>query len=547
VRRRGVLGFLVLAALVSGQDHPLPRVAFGRFTTSGNCALCHSNAEHAGALRDPAGRGVAPFDLWRGSMMANAVRDPFFRAAMAAEVAAVPSQRDAIEAKCLRCHAPMAAEEIRARGGTIGAELLSIDSPLTELARDGVSCTACHQIEAKGLGEPASFSGGFTINGDREIYGPHANPHGGSMRTVVDYWPVHADHVTRSELCATCHTLFVETRDASGRKTGDVLPEQTPYLEWRNSSFLDERHCQDCHVPTASEGGAPIRTRIAREPAGGDFAEIEARAPVGRHLFVGGNTLIPAILKANRDELKVVAPDEALDFTIAAARDQLAERTARLEITGVVPGADFVVRIVNLAGHKLPTAHPSRRVWLRARVRARGGRVVFSSGDFDARGRIVGAGGEPLPFEAAGGPVAPHTNDVRTPDDVPVYEAILRDPEGEPCFTGTIAAGFLKDNRLLPDGWRADHSDAKHTAPRGVGDDGDFAGGGDRVAYPIVVPDDVRAYVIEVDLLYQALAPRFAAELFLVDAPEVAAFERMYEAADPRPVVVATARLAVVR
>jgi hypothetical protein len=299
-------------------------------------------------------------------------------------------------------------------------------------------------------------------------------------------------------------------------------------------------------MPTTSEGGAAIRTRIARDPDTSDFRQIDARAPVGRHLFVGGNTLLPAILRDHADELDVAAPAAAFDETIRHARAQLRERTATLEVSGTVIGREFTVSVRNLAGHKLPTAHPSRRVWIRVRVRS-GERMLFQSGGYDARGRIVGADGKPLPFEAAGGPVAPHPELVTTPDQVPVYEAVMRAAGGEPVFLALQAAGYAKDTRLLPDGWAPDHPDAAPTAPVGVDDDGDFGAGGDTVLYQITVPDDVRAYVIDAELLYQPISARFAAELFTVDAPEVAAFRRMYEAADPRPEVVARARMTVVR
>jgi hypothetical protein len=476
-------------------------------------------------------------------MMANAARDPFFLAAMAAEAAAWPEKRAEIEAKCLRCHAPMAHEEIARHGGTIGADLLRIDTRWAALARDGASCTVCHRIRPDELGTPASFNGGWRINDADEIYGPHEDVFGLPMHNVTGFWPVHGAHVLKSELCATCHTLFVDT------ESGHVLPEQTPFLEWRNSSFAPERTCQGCHLPQESETGAPITTRIAREPTGADFEMIEPRRPFGRHLLVGGNTLLPAILRDHAEELRVAAPAEAFDAVIAAARTQLQERTARLEIGGIVKGAEFTVRVRNLAGHKLPTAHPSRRLWLHVRVRAaRTGAVLFESGAFDERGRILGPDSAPLPGEAAGGPVLPHVREVTAPEQVPVYEAVLRGADGEPTFLALQSAGFLKDNRLLPDGWRADGPDAVHTAPVGVGGDEDFTGGGDAVIYMVTVPESARGeYVIEARLLYQVLAPRFAAELFRTDHEAVAAFRRMYEAADPRPEVVASATLRVTR
>ena len=64
-------------------------------------------------------------------------------------------------------------------------------------AREGVSCTLCHQIEDDSLGSPASFSGGFSIAaaGDADaftIYGPYPNPHAGGaslMQSNTGYIP----------------------------------------------------------------------------------------------------------------------------------------------------------------------------------------------------------------------------------------------------------------------------------------------------------------------------------------------------------------------
>ncbi len=59
------------------------------------------------------------------------------------------------------------------------------------------------------------------------------------------------------------------------------------------------------------------------------------------------------------------------------------------------------VSVSNLTGHKLPTAYPSRRVWIRLIARDASGQVVFESGGFDRRGRIVDQAGRPLPSEQA--------------------------------------------------------------------------------------------------------------------------------------------------
>ena len=91
---------------------------------STSCQNCHSfpNAFEHGA--DPQ---YAPYFGWQGTLMANAARDPFFRAVLAAEAQRAGKDRAAVEAKCLHCHAPMkvgkfnAGEVLRVRPVTLGA------------------------------------------------------------------------------------------------------------------------------------------------------------------------------------------------------------------------------------------------------------------------------------------------------------------------------------------------------------------------------------------------------------------------------------------
>ncbi len=531
-----VLGLLALAMAQDGPARrPAPALLTKHFATGAVCAQCHSNRPQAGAWRDPKGRPVAPFDLWQSTMMANAARDPFFLAAVEAEIAAQPERRQEIEAKCLRCHAPMASEEMRKGGhGAPGLDLFLIDTAWSELARDGVSCTLCHQVQPGNLGKPESFSGGFRVGDEKQIYGPHADPLTLPMRRSTGFLPTESAHILKSKHCATCHTLFL-----------GEFPEQTPYLEWKRSSFAPKTTCQTCHVPQADADGARLSSRLATAGAsGGDVLDIEPRSPVGRHLLVGGNTLVPALLRDHK-ELGAVAPPEAFDATIAAVRKQLSERTARLEILDVLDGWEFRVKVTNLCGHKFPTAHPSRRVFLRVRIKSAAGKVLFQSGAFDARGRLLGTDQKPLPFEAAGGPLAPHRDMITRAEQVAVWEAVMKDKAGRPTIRALQAVGYLKDNRLLPSGLKL--TDGDILSPVGIGADEDFVGGSDSVIVQVPVPDEVRTYVIEAELYYQTLSPRFAAELFTVDHPRVKTFRRLYESADVKPVLVAKARFAVAR
>jgi len=379
------------------------------------------------------------------------------------------------------------------------------------LARDGVSCTLCHQIQPG-----AKADGAFEIGDDREIYGPFDKQFGLAMHRVTKYWPVQGKHIVEAQQCRTCHS--------------STLPGEVTFREWRNSSR--EKTCQGCHMPSGD------RTRIARTSHGGDIANLIPRSPVGQHLFVGGNTLVPRILRDNIDALHVKAPPAAFDATVAAARAMLREKTARvsiLETTRGVEALQVVVKVENRTGHKFPTGHTSRRAWLRLRVRDAKGQVVFASGEVDAKGRLAGG------VDDAGAPLLPHRTEIAKASQVQVYEAVVG---GARIYSHGDRA-LIKDNRLLPRGWDAKHADAAATRPIGVDADVDFVGGSDTVVYNIPLPDIKPLYTVEVALLFQPISPRYLASLFRVEHPEIARFKKFYEAAGNQPELIARDRLVV--
>jgi hypothetical protein len=314
--------------------------------------------------------------------------------------------------------------------------------------------------------------------------------------------------------------------------------EQGPFLEWQVSDFADSTSCQDCHLPQQSESGQPITTAIAHNPNGGDFGPVSPRSPVGRHLLVGGNTLVPQILRDFSSVLQPRASTAAFEATLAAVREQLAERTATVHIVEPDLTTDtlrFTAGITVLTGHKLPTGIPVRRAWLHTRVTDGGGAVVFESGQWDAAGRLIDSTGTPLPSEAVGGPVLPHVDQVADPSQVPVYEGVLANGTGDPTFLLMRGEGWAKDNRLLPAGFDLDAAGLLDIAPVGTEADPDFTGGSDAVHFTIDTAGHDGPFTIEVELMYQALSARWASEIFDTDTPETASFRTMYESVERGP------------
>lgn len=552
-RRASVMYFATIAMAILSMPSNLacadeaPPHGGVRFLNSTECALCHSFANSAQAMRDSKDRNVAPFDLWSGSMMANSARDPYWRAVLSAEVVATPSQKAHIEAVCTRCHAPMAAPVQASPRGQVLA-FLNNDHPKAKLSVDGVSCTVCHQISSENLGTDASFTGGFVFNKDNAIYGPHANPVTMPMQRHVGYTPTQSNHITSSAMCATCHTVITGSFDNAGQETHMKLHEQVPYLEWRNSIYNDEtianketgRSCQSCHMPTTDVDGKAIATRLAHNPAGRDFPFLDNRQPFGRHTFAGGNVFMTKLIRDNRAKLGIKTPAEAFDRTIDESHKMLQTQTAVLalgdveftEKTAVIP-----VNIENLSGHKLPTAYPSRRAWVEFTVRDSSGKVVFASGLTNKHGQMIDTENQVLATEKSGGPIQPHFDTINQTSQVQIYETFMEDSQGKQTFALLHGSKFAKDNRILPKGWSATHPDAEATRSIGTAADGNFQAGRDQLEFH--VPLAKGTYRVTAKLKFQSLSPRYMDELFQVDTKEVREFRKMYTASDLTPETIA--------
>lgn len=529
-------GLWLVTAMSAGpaaQSNPhAPAVSGGAaalFKTSAECVACHNG------LRTSDNEDVSIGTMWRSTMMANSARDPYFQAGLRREVTDHPSHAAEIQHECAACHAPMLQRAAHADGTRTDllSQLPARTDHLTvdqQLAADGVSCTVCHQISADRLGTRESFNGQFGLApagpGPRPAFGPYAVDGGRTriMRSVTGFTQTEAPHIRESALCATCHTLYTEARDASGRVVGE-LPEQMNFQEWQHSAFYGEqRSCQSCHMPEV-----PERMRIASVLG-------EQREGLSRHLFVGGNFLVLRMLDRYRDDLGVEAPSAGLEATAAATLRQLQAETAAVtlltERRGDAVVADVTIR--NLAGHKFPTGYPSRRLWLHVTARDAEGRVVFESGALGADGAIAGNDNDrdATAYE-------PHYDEIRQSDQVQVYETILGDPAGA-VTTGLLrATQYLKDNRLLPRGFDKATAHRDIAVHGGARSDATFTGDGDRVRYllPAAAAD------VQVEIRYQPIAFRWAQNLRAYEAPEPRRFVDYFTAmAADSSVIVAQVR-----
>jgi hypothetical protein len=496
------------------------------FVTSERCMACHNN------LQNLDGVDISIGSDWESAIMAHSAKDPYWQASVRRETIDHPSSSAHIQDECAACHMPMMRyrEQLMGREAEVFALLplpakrppLGVTGPVPtpELAADGVSCSMCHQIQSHGLGSDASFTAGFRVDentpvGNRIAFGPYEVDDGRKtvMRSASGLSPNRAAHIQQSALCGSCHTLYTNALDSAGNVIGR-LPEQTPYLEWRHSSYVDTDPCQSCHMPVERDAAAV--SSVLGIP----------RDHFSRHTFRGGNFFMLSLFARYADELSVVAPPAALEGTINRTRQYLQTHAASLEIReAAFDGGELSVRLAvrNLAGHKLPSAYPSRRAWIHFVVRDSGGHILFESGRLRPDGSISGNDND---REASS--YEPHYDRIDRESQVQIYEGILAGPD-DAVTTGLLTAvRYIKDNRLLPDGF--DKAGAPtDIAVKGEADaDPTFAGGVDEVSYHVPLGSVEGPLRLEAELMYQPIAFRWAHNLKAYNASETQTFSRLY-------------------
>jgi len=497
------------------------------FATSDECAFCHTSSPSA--LIDSKGNDLSIADDWSSTIMGNSFHDPLFRAKVETEVVRNPQLTDAIEDKCLTCHAPMARTQALRDGA---AHYAFAEAATSEFASDGVSCALCHQIQDHALGSDSSFSGRYTITDERYIFGPYKQVFANPMMNHVNYLPTYGGHIDNPGLCAVCHTLFTPYVDEEGNIAGE-FPEQTPYLEWLNSAYASPetyRSCQDCHMPRVEE---PVK--ISNRPP---WYQVR-QSPFWKHHFIGGNRYILEMMKDNRELLGIAAPEGLFSRTIARTEQRLSQEAAEIMIERVEQRdqrLEIDVGVVNNTGHKFPTGFPSRRAWLHLTVSDNQKRLIFESGAFTAQGEIAGLNS---PYE-------PHHAVIDAADQVMIYQSIMGDVTGKRTDTLLQAATYLKDNRLPPRGYRQSGQMASYTSIRGnAARDDNFnvrnkqeGSGADTVTYVVEVVDAEYPLAINVELLYQSNSPRFLEDLIREETPAVARFSQISSDSKNTPVTV---------
>lgn len=456
------------------------------FLTSSQCLGCH-DAGSTGLQFDmtvpDAESGLllnlSPYGTWRRSPMGLGGRDPVFFAQLASETQTFhPAAAATVETTCLGCHGILGQRQFHidehARTGTCGTfprtMIDAVPWPAGNptaghadygmLARDGVSCTACHRMAvgaaagAAVAGEPQNaciaerqaflnpdntgfartFSGSFFVGAPDRLAGPFDDPKTAPMLAALGNRPVHDPGIASSELCGSCHTVHLPVL-VDGAVVGHVY-EQTTYAEWAFSAYrtgdspdgplpggagAKAQSCQGCHMPSREPDGSPTRSRIAsieehsrfpeaENALGPDAIDLPIRDGFARHTLVGLNVFLLKIAQQFPDILGIGTMDPMmvslgvapLLATEDAMLDQAANATADIAVTdlGIAGGTlAATIRVTSHTGHKLPSGVGFRRAFLTFRVLDQNGETLWASGRTNAAGLIVDAAGAPVDGE----------------------------------------------------------------------------------------------------------------------------------------------------
>ncbi|MEE4165077.1 MAG: hypothetical protein V2I35_03695, partial [Desulfocapsaceae bacterium] len=308
-----------------------------------------------------------------------------------------------------------------------------------------------------------------------------------------------------------------------------------PYLEWLNSSYAsgeNSRSCQDCHMPRVDE---PIK--ITNRPP---WLK-NRQSPFWKHHFTGGNVFVLEMMQAHPETVDLRASADDFQLTIQRTKRRLSEEAATVSVASELLDLQHLrvsVTVTNKTGHKFPSGFPVRRAWLQLQVRDNSGAVIFDSGSWDGNGEIIGLDEG----------VEPHYEVINSADQVQIYQAVMGDVDNNPTYTLLRAAGYVKDNRLVPAGYLENGPMAVHTriTGRARSDDnfnkeaGKEGSGSDTLVYEVRVDKAGFPLDITTRLLYQTVPPQFISDLL---QDKTAAGERlalMYSSMNKDPVVIAS-------
>ncbi len=467
---------------------PAPSPNPNQFLTSDQCMGCHSAGTYGNVMlytgaKQPDGStptmNVSPFGEWRWSPMGLAGRDPIFYAQLDSEIAFVKSffkndpakvaaQIKAINNTCFKCHGVMGKRRMDddhggPDKGNFEREIVyttydTNPQPADKrayiyggLARDGVSCMACHRIvedkPSKDFPDPLEnflknkINGNFTLGNPDELFGPFEDPEivTDPMNNSLGIKPKHDPYIKSSRMCGNCHTINMPLMDNPAADPNKPHLEQLTYLEWLNSGYQNEfgnnpkaQTCQDCHMPTKySNSKGTLNIPLIQQPMAfiedNQYPQTGNRLPddkirvrfrdkgFARHQLQGlnvplmemfrqfmspynsnGSTMQANVILGVRQNDYMSSLDD-LSTAIDAFVEQAQSATADVALSPVTIDKQKLVAnvlVTNKTGHRLPSGVGFRRAFLEFRVIDNDtGRTVWCSGCTNELGVIMDGGG----------------------------------------------------------------------------------------------------------------------------------------------------------
>ncbi len=433
----GIVGIQqVRAALVVPNEIQQPGTQpgeIGNLESPDKCDNCHGGYNPA----------VEPAFNWRGSMMANAGRDPIFWATMAIAEQDFDGSGDL----CIRCHST---------GGWYAGRSTPTDgSALAAGDADGVDCDTCHKMtntnnrELLGVMQPPFIAnneqtpatgyygtGMLSLWAGNEKLGPYSD-------AVARHQFLQSQFHRDISFCGSCHDVsnpaVGDLAHNNGKQpTGDPVvasgtlgsplntkaafnnfPYQYGVVERTFSEYFagalsktlvssysslpsdlkagaiqaafnsaggnykdgTARYfsCQTCHVPATTGVGC-------------NKSGVPTRSDLPLHDMTGGNYWMPDVIKYQNTQgtLRLGGGLTALQISALDAGKLRAQKQLDLAASLAVQGN--TVKVTNLTGHKLISGYPEgRRMWLNIKWYDPSGQLVREDGKYDVVTSINGA------------------------------------------------------------------------------------------------------------------------------------------------------------
>jgi mono/diheme cytochrome c family protein len=422
---------------------------------------------------------VEPAFNWRGSMMAQAARDPLYFATVTIANQDAPESGDL----CIRCHSP--------DGWLNGRSTPTDGSALNSGDREGVKCDFCHKlIKPTSLGvnpypdDPDYTAGTYPADQEYLVTLTHIPGHPANGMYIADsdnakrgpfidaaathkmfYSPYHAE----AGICGTCHDVsnpaFSRNPDdtyspndldqpAPSFSPYDLFPVERTYSEWLMSAYntsegvyapqfggnKDTVHtCQDCHMRDISG--------VACNKGSGVY-----RDDLPHHDMTGGNTFVPLLIES-------VYPGETDPEALAEGINRatyMLKNAATLDVSAEASESQYEleVRVTNETGHKLLSGYPEgRRMWLNIKAYNQTGSLIYESGAYNFDTGVLTHDADAKVYEIKPG----ITEDV---------SAITGFPVG-PSFHFVLNSKVYFDNRIPPRGFTNANYEAIQSPPVG--------------------------------------------------------------------------------